>query len=902
MFASCQTGLAHIITPPLSLTPGTRLGVYEVTSLIGEGGMGQVYRATDTKLKRQVAIKILPPSLAADHDRLTRFQREAEVLASLNHPNIAQIHGLEESGGGTSLVMELVEGDDLSQRLARGAIPLDEALPIARQIAEALEAAHEHGIIHRDLKPANIKIRPDGTVKVLDFGLAKAMTPAGLSSADVMNSPTLVARDTQAGMILGTAAYMAPEQARGKAVDRRADVWAFGAVLFEMLTGKRAFPGEDITDTLAAVVRAEPEWSLVPRDMSPTLVLYLQRCLHKDPKQRIGDIHDVRLALDGALDVAAQASTAVAPTPASRARLPWMVAAVSVILAAALAIPAVRHLAEAPPSTPPEIRTDITTPGSGTFALSPDGRQLAFVASSGGMQRLWLRSLSDATARPLAGTDGADDPFWSPDNRSIAFFTATELKRLDLAGGAPRTVASGSRFNFGTWGADDVILYSELTPPSLSLLKRVSAAGGAPMPVRPLGAEMGHYAPWFLPDGKRFLFTATGRPDAAGIYLGTLDGSPPTRLTRDVSPGLYLPRTSASLGAVRDGGWLVWLRTDTLVAQRLDLATPALVGETLSVADDVEFASLSSAGLMAYRTGAGSAQRQLAWFDARGSQLATVGEPGNLSAFGLSPDGKNVAMTVGGTSDQDIWILEVTRGLRTRFTFAQGADRNPVWSPDGRSLVFASSRSGHIDLYKKSVDGTIGSEELLYADERAKQPHSWSPDGKYLLFSAIDQKTKSDLLILPMAGERKPFAFAQTEFSEAQGVFSPDGRWIAYVSDESGAADVYAAPFPGPGGKRLISTKQAGVGQGGVPVWRPDGREIFYIAPDRSLMAVEVTVKGTSLEAGLPRVLFGPILAVGGRNYAVSADGKRFLTLIRPGRRTDAPITLIQNWQPEAKK
>ena len=515
-------------------------------------------------------------------------------------------------------------------------------------------------------------------MKVLDFGLAKAMTPAGVSSADVMNSPTLIARDTQAGMILGTAAYMAPEQARGKAVDRRADIWAFGAVLFEMLTGKRAFPGEDITDTLAAVVRAEPEWSLVPRDLSPTLVLYLQRCLHKDPKQRIGDIHDVRLALDGAFDVAGQTPTAVAPTPASRARLPWMVAAASVLVAGALAIPAVRHLGEALPSTPPEIRTDIATPGRGTFALSPDGRQLAFAASSGGMLRLWLRSLSDATARPLAGTDGADDPFWSPDNRSIAFFTATELKRLDLAGGAPQTVASGSRFNFGTWGAEDVILYSEVGPPSLNLLKRVSAAGGAPMLVKPLGPEMGYYAPWFLPDGKRFLFTATGRPDAAGIYLGTLDGSLPTRLTPDVSPGLYLPSTSGSLGALRDGGWLVWLRTDRLVAQRLDLAKPALAGEAVSVADDVEFASISSAGLMAYRTGAGSAQRQLAWFDARGSQLATVGEPGNLSAFDLSPDGKSVAMTVrtAGTSDHDIWILEVTRGLRTRFTFAHATGRD----------------------------------------------------------------------------------------------------------------------------------------------------------------------------------------------------------------------------------
>ena len=327
-------------------------------------------------------------------------------------------------------------------------------------------------------------------------------------------------------------------------------------------------------------------------------------------------------------------------------------------------------------------------------------------------------------------------------------------------------------------------------------------------------------------------------------------------------------------------------------------------GEPVSVANDIDLASTSWAGLMAYRTGFSSAQRQLAWFDARGDQLATVGEPGDLAAFGLSPDGKSVAITVAtaGTSDLaavDIWILEVMRGLRTRFTFDQATDRHPIWSPDGRSLVFASSRSGQFDLYKKSVDGAVGSEELLYADERVKQPHSWSSDGKYLLFSTLDPKAKSDLWILPMTGERKPFAFAQTEFSEAQGVFSPDGRWIAYVSDESGTAEVYAAPFPGPGGKHLISTRQAGTGQGGVPVWRPDGREIFYIAPDRSLMAAAVTTKGTTLEAGLPRVLFGPIIAVGGRNYAISADGKRFLSYTRPGLRTTAPITLIQNWQPE---
>jgi dipeptidyl aminopeptidase/acylaminoacyl peptidase len=427
-------------------------------------------------------------------------------------------------------------------------------------------------------------------------------------------------------------------------------------------------------------------------------------------------------------------------------------------------------------------------------------------------------------------------------------------------------------------------------------LRRVSAAGGQASVVTPLGPEVNYVAPSFLPDGKRFLFTVTGPPDSAGVYLGSLDATRPTRLVPDITPGLYLPAASAS-----DDGFLVSLQGDNvLTARRLDLATQAVKGEPAIVASDVGYASISSSGLIAYRAGAGSGQRQLAWFDSRGAQIETVGAPDSISAFDLSPDGKNVAITVesSDSSEGDLWILEIARGLKTRFTFAKGLDRQPIWSPDGRWLAFVSSRSGRSELYRKAVDGAVGSEELVYTDDRAKQPTSWSPDGKYLLFSAIDPKTKSDLWLLPMTGERKPIAFAQTEFAEVQGVFSPDGHWIAYVSDESGTADVYVAPFPGPGGKRLISTRQAGLGQGGVPTWRPDGKEIFYIAPDRSLMAVSLTIKGTALEPGLPRMLFGPILAVGGRNYAVSRDGKRFLAVLRPGVRADVPITLVQNWKP----
>jgi hypothetical protein len=500
---------------------GTQLGPYQIVAKLGEGGMGQVWRARDAKLDRDVAIKVLPEAFAHDAERLARFTREAKTLAALNHPNIAHIHGLEESGGITAIVMELVEGEDLSQHIARAAIPLDEALPIAKQIAEALEAAHEQGIIHRDLKPANIKVRADGTVKVLDFGLAKLgqnlasdsrLQALGAPGGDLptVTSPAM----TQAGMILGTAAYMAPEQARGKAVDKRADIWAFGAVLFEMLTGKRAFPGEDLTDTLAAVVRAEPNWTLLPPGVPATLVTYLKRCLHKDPKQRIPDIAAMRLALEGAFETAAPPATQA--TAAPRGRLPWMAAfAVAAALVAAMATSTVRHLREAPPPAAPEMRLEITTPATDAplqFALSPDGRVLVFVASGDGPSRLWLRRLDQTEARPLTGTEGATSPFWSPDSRSIGFFTGNSLLRTDLASGAPQALTTSTGFSSGgSWSADGTILFARdgLAGP----LWRVAATGGEPVAVTRVDPprQLGHRFPQFLPGGRQFLFYATWR-------------------------------------------------------------------------------------------------------------------------------------------------------------------------------------------------------------------------------------------------------------------------------------------------------------------------------------------------------------------------------------------------------
>jgi len=521
----------------LALTPGTRLGPYEVVAQIGVGGMGEVYSATDTNLKRRVAIKVLPASVAGDAERLARFQREAEVLAALNHPNIAAIYGLERSGATTALVMELVEGPTLADRITQGAIPLDEALPIAKQIAEALEAAHEQGIIHRDLKPANIKVRSDGTVKVLDFGLAKAMEPAVDSSPSLSMSPTITTPAmTQAGMILGTAAYMSPEQARGKVVDKRSDIWAFAAVLFEMLTGQRAFGGEDVQDTFVAIMRDEPDWPRLPATLSPTLGIYLRRCLHKNPKQRIADVQDLRLALAGALETAAPPPTTMALS-SSGGRLAWMAFAVATFAAAALAVPAVRYLRE---TRPPETRVEINTPATDQptmFALSPDGRQIVFVASGDGASRLWLRSLVSTTAQPLAGTEGARSPFWSPDSRSIGFFAGSALKRLDLGGGTPQTLAVVVNNVGGTWSADGVIVFAPTNP---SPLMRVAASGGEPVPLTTLDVprSTAHKYPQFLPDGRHFLFYAQG--SAAGIYLGTLDGGDLKRRVPNDTSGAYL--------------------------------------------------------------------------------------------------------------------------------------------------------------------------------------------------------------------------------------------------------------------------------------------------------------------------------------------------------------------------
>ncbi len=909
----------------MSLTSGTRLGVYDVLAQIGEGGMGQVYRARDTKLNRDVALKVLPEAFAHDADRLARFEREAKTLASLNHPNIAIIHGLEQAGDVHALVMELVEGEDLSQRIARGAIPVDEALPIAKQIADALEAAHEQGVVHRDLKPANIKVRSDGTVKVLDFGLAKAMEPTSalrasagqaLSQAPTITTPAMM---TGVGMILGTAAYMSPEQARGQDVDKRADLWAFGVVLWEMLTGTRLFEGATVSDTLAAVLKTEPEWKTLPSATPPALRRLLRRCLEKDRKRRLDSAAAARLDIEEALAApsAPEGVAASATASTSRGRVAWMVAfAGAAVLAAALALPALRHLRETPPPAPPETRTDIVTPETDdptSFALSPDGRQIVFVASGEGVPRLWLRPLDTATAQPLAGTENASDPFWSPDSRSVGFFDGTALKRADLAGGSPQTLTTATNRG-GTWSADGVLLFTRTTT---SPLFRIAASGGEAAAVTTLAKQTSHRFPQFLPGGRRFLFYAQGTPDTQGIYLGSLDAPETTRLTTADAAGVFAPAGPGPADASGEGGWLWFVRGGTLLAQRLDLTRRALTGDPVTVADQIAIdgnslaraVSVSATGLVAYRSG-GSTRRQLTWFDRAGQVLGTVGAPDENGLLNprLSPDGRRVVVRRRVQGNIDIWLLDADR--TTRVTFDPSLDLFPLWSPDGSRIVFDSNRTGRRDLYQKLASGG-GSDDLLVASPQDKSASDWSSDGRFLLYHSLDPQTSWDLWVVPLAGDRTPVVWLKTPFDERRAQFSTDGRWVAYQSNESGRFEIHVRPFSGPAAPGAAEGRGGGQWQvsttGGItPRWGPGGREILYLAPDGTLMAAPIAVRGATLEPGRPVALFRTrIVGVGtdlgvGTNYDIARDGR---ILINTGLdEATAPITLIQNWTPDTAR
>jgi serine/threonine protein kinase len=862
--------------------------------------MGEVYRAHDTKLKRDVALKILPDSFATDPDRLARFQREAQLLASLNHTNIAHIHGLEESAGVCALVMELVEGDDLSQRIARGAIPLEDALPIARQIAEALEAAHEQGIIHRDLKPANVKVRSDGAVKVLDFGLAKAMEPAPGSSPSVSMSPTLTTPAmTHAGMILGTAAYMAPEQARGKTVDRRADIWAFGCVLCEMLTGRRTFAGDEVSDVLASVLAREPDLAGLPAATPASIRRLLRRCLEKDRNERLRDIGDARIEIRDALAKVDPEAPAVSTSGAdrySRERFAWIGALAALTLALGIAL----IFALRPTPATSEMRVDISTPPTTSpqsLSISPDGRTIAFVATAEGQSRLWLRSLESGSERAVKGTDSAESPFWSPDSRSIGFFADGKLNRLDVDGGTVRSLTAAPGGQSGTWNRDDVILFASLGSP----IARVPAAGGEPVALSGLAQQGSDFSPHFLPDGHRFLYYVRGGPDTRGVYVGQLDARLEARRLIDSDTG----------AVYASSGHVLFSRQDTLFAQQFNPIRLELTGNPFPVAEHAAGASfsgarsfagasVSGAGSIAFRAGAAAARRQFVWFDRSGKVLGQAGESVStgLSSPSLSRDGQRVALYRNVNGNVDVWLLETKRGVFSRFTADPADDVMPVWSPSGDRIVFSSNRKGVHDLYQKSLTQG-GSEELLLSTAERKNATDWSADGRFVLFNTQDSKRNGDIWALPLDGNGKPFPVVQTGAEEQNGQFSPDAHWIAYQSNESGRTEIYIQPFPGPGSKWPISTN------GGSQVrWGRDGKELFYVALDGRLMAVPLRIASNAPpEVGTPVALFAPPL--GGtiqqgdfrHQYMVSADGQRFLVAaVTEG--ASSPITLILNWKP----
>jgi eukaryotic-like serine/threonine-protein kinase len=919
----------------VALSPGTRLGPYEIQSALGAGGMGEVYRALDTRLDRDIALKVLPSAFLLDAERLARFKREAQVLALLNHTNIAAIYGFEEADGTQALVLEFVDGPTVADRVAGGPIAVDEALEIARQIAEALEAAHEQGIIHRDLKPSNIKVRPDGTVKVLDFGLAKALgrDPGPAESAhyvrresdpidrgvrlqpDVTESAAITTPAitrlrqgygdavTQIGVILGTAAYMSPEQAKGRPADKRGDIWAFGCVLYEMLAGARAFEGEDITETIAAVVRATPDWSKLPSGTPQSIRRLLRRCLDKDRKERLPHIGAARLEVKEALanlDVEMPpVMTPIVPVR-GRARSTGVFAAAAALAMVTAVAVGLWLLAFRRESTAPETRVDLATPptyDAVSLAISPDGRKVVFAGLSDGLPRLWLRTLDSSSGRALAGTDRGRLPFWSPDSRSIGFFADGTFKRFDVETGVVSDLLNAITTMGGSWNRDGVVLFSM---GAVQPIRRISAGGGEATAVTKAEIGSGHRRPYFLPDGNRFLYQVAGGQDARGVYVAALDGSPPRRVL-DVE----------ALMPTYSGGHLFYLVQDALLARPINPDQLTFTGEPVRIAQGVAAFSVSADGSIVYRTGVDAGfgapgARQLVWFKRSGESGDTLGDSQISAPPSLSPDGRHVALNkiTAGRSDSDVWLLDATTQGRLLLTSNPGIDSFPVWSPDGGYVAFQSYKNGRSgDLYRKSASGTGPEEQILSVTDMTTHPLDWSPDGRFLLYRSQPQGANVahwDLWAVPMDGEGKAFPVVQTNFDERDAVFSPDGKWIAYQSNESGRYEIYIQPFPA--GARIPITVD-----GAAQVrWPRHGNELFYIALDGYLRAVPIQFKADGQpEIGAAVRLFptnvgGAIVqGVTRQQYDVSSDGQRFLMNTLIEETNVSPITLILNWKPK---
>jgi serine/threonine-protein kinase len=911
----------------LGLTPGTRLGPYDIVAAIGEGGMGEVYRATDTHLKRPVAIKVLPASVAGDAERLARFQREAEVLAALNHPNIAAIYGLEKTPDVTALVMELVEGEDLAAHLARGPIPLPDALAIARQILGALEAAHEKGIIHRDIKPANIMVTADGQAKVLDFGLARV---AGAdAAADQSNSPTLTAMSTQAGMILGTAAYMSPEQAKGRVADKRSDVWAFGCVLYEMLTGVRAFEGEDVSDTLAAVLRGEPDWTRLPAATPRGVVSLLKRCLTRDRKARIPEISTVRFLLDDALiaPVSAGPASVVVAAPSK----PWwrraLPVAIGVVAATFVTGTVAWLLLHARPAAAPQpMRFSIVPAASQPLnnlgndravAISPDGTHLAYVSGGTGYSGtggdLIVRSLDRLEAEPLRGITNARAPFFSPDGKWIGFFDGQEaLKKVPITGGPPNTLCvTGGTSRGATWGPDGTIVFATT---SSSGLQVVPAGGGAPKVLTkadPAQREGAHLFPSFLPDGRGILFTIASSPNAGSgetSQVAVLDlksgqrkilvggGSQPEYVAAPGGPGYLLYATGGTLRAVR---------FDPIKYEVL--SDPVALVDQLVMSGTVGSAhyAISRDGALVYVSGSSVVNPlpSLVWVDRQGHEEAINAPPRRYATVRVSPDGTRLALDAR-DQDNDIWIWELARQTLTRLTFDPAPDSVPVWTPDGRRVVFSSARAGASNLYWQPADGT-GTVERLTTAPFGQYATSFSPDAKYLVAVENRPATSYDISLMEMNGKSALAPIIRAPFQEHNGDVSPDGRWIAYESTESAPSQIYVRPFPNVNDGRWQISSSGGT----KPAWAPSGRELFFIDDKDRLTSVPVQTT-PAFAPGTATTLFEvKRSSIFARHYDVAPDGKRFIvikdTRAAGGDAAAGPppsLTVVLNWTEELKQ
>jgi Tol biopolymer transport system component len=905
----------------MAIVPGTRFGPHEVLSLTGAGGMGEVYRARDTRLDRTVAIKVLPSDLASDSERRQRFEREARAISSLNHPHICTLHDIGHQDGLDYLVLEYLDGETLQQRLVKGALPLREALEIAIHVADALDKAHRAGIVHRDLKPGNIMLTRSGP-KLMDFGLAKPNKIAVGAANSALATMTQSAPLTAEGTIMGTFQYMAPEQIEGREADVRSDVFAFGAVLYEMVTGKPAFAGRTTASVIAAVLASEPQAITALQPLSPlALQDVVDACLCKDPEERLQTAHDLKLQLRSVATSASGAHASAAARPFRfRQQWIWALAGAALVSVGLLAVkafqplPLAAGLIRAAIEPPPNAAFVLTSDVAGPPTLSPDGHAIAYAASDkGGNRMLWVQQLNATSPQPLAGTSNATFPFWSADSQSVGFFSGSKLMRVEASGGQPITICNSGDGRGGAWSKDDVIVFeSTFQGPLL----RVPASGGVPVAVTQLGQNQdSHRWPNFMPDGKHFIYLAinheASKAENNALYWASLDGKENKLVLRTQANATYA------------SGFLLYRKDSSLVAQPFDPAAGELSGHSAILAEPVEYDATtwqavftaSQAGVVAYQSGNSIVGTKLRWLNSTGNEIGSVGQPGLYRDVRLSRDGRWLA--VGQGDPEDIWVYDLGRGgVGTRLTFGAWNEFRPAWSPDGRQLAFtADDNKGHKAIYIKDANGA-GSERLLQQSTADQMVVDWSPDGRFLLYEQQrpdvpgSVKMISDMWALPIRGDGKPFLVARSNGTSMFGRFSPDGRWVAYMSDESGVSQIYLTRFlpdqkPGsnidiPGGKWQVSSE---VSERGFPIWRGDGRELYFAAPVNHVLAVPINPKGESIEIGRERILFTANFSFSpvGVPYDVSPDGKKFIVSAAQ-QASPNPITLLVNWTSGLRK